>query len=132
MYTIGQVSELFQLPVSTLRYYDKEGLFPEIKRSGGIRHFEKTGMEIKNIKQFMQWCTEGSETYPKRLELIQKQKLECEKEIKRMEKALAMLKFKCWYYETALADGNEDRIHEMLPDRLPEEIQAYYDASHTD
>lgn len=33
MYTIGQVSELFQLPVSTLRYYDKEGLFPEIKRA---------------------------------------------------------------------------------------------------
>ena len=41
MYTIGQVSELFQLPISTLRYYDKEGLFPEIKRSGGIRHFDK-------------------------------------------------------------------------------------------
>ena len=26
MYTIGQVSERFDLPVSTLRYYDKEGL----------------------------------------------------------------------------------------------------------
>lgn len=26
MYTIGQVSEMFDLPVSTLRYYDKEGL----------------------------------------------------------------------------------------------------------
>ena len=78
MYTIGQVSELFQLPVSTLRYYDKEGLFPEIKRSGGIRHFDTTELEalrlvemseknrhgIKNIKQFMQWCTEGSETIP--------------------------------------------------------------------
>lgn len=25
MYTIGQVSEMFNLPVSTLRYYDKEG-----------------------------------------------------------------------------------------------------------
>ena len=24
MYTIGQVSEMFNLPVSTLRYYDKE------------------------------------------------------------------------------------------------------------
>ena len=24
MYTIGQVSERFELPVSTLRYYDKE------------------------------------------------------------------------------------------------------------
>ncbi len=27
MYTIGQVSQMFDLPVSTLRYYDKEGLF---------------------------------------------------------------------------------------------------------
>ena len=25
MYTIGQVSAMFSLPVSTLRYYDKEG-----------------------------------------------------------------------------------------------------------
>ena len=25
MFTIGQVSEMFDLPVSTLRYYDKEG-----------------------------------------------------------------------------------------------------------
>ena len=27
MYTIGQVSEMFGLPISTLRYYDKQGLF---------------------------------------------------------------------------------------------------------
>ena len=145
MYTIGQVSELFQLPVSTLRYYDKEGLFPEIKRSGGIRYFDttelealrlggclkKTGMEIKNIKQFMQWCTEGSETYPKRLELIQKQKLECEKEIKRMEKALAMLKFKCWYYEQAIKDGSEDRLKTLIPDRLPDGIRKAYENAHS-
>ena len=32
MYTIGQVSEIFDLPISTLRYYDKEGLFPTIQR----------------------------------------------------------------------------------------------------
>lgn len=34
MYTIGQVSEMFGLPISTLRYYDKEGLFPNIERTG--------------------------------------------------------------------------------------------------
>ena len=28
MYTIGQVSEMFSIPISTLRYYDKEGLTP--------------------------------------------------------------------------------------------------------
>lgn len=27
MYTIGQVSQMCGIPVSTLRYYDKEGLF---------------------------------------------------------------------------------------------------------
>ena len=27
MYTIGQVAEMFGLPISTLRYYDKLGLF---------------------------------------------------------------------------------------------------------
>lgn len=30
MYTIGQVSKIFNLPISTLRYYDNEGLFPNI------------------------------------------------------------------------------------------------------
>jgi len=37
MYTIGQISEMFDLPISTLRYYDKEGLFPNIARESGIR-----------------------------------------------------------------------------------------------
>lgn len=39
MYTIGQVSKMFNLPISTLLYYDKEGLFPDIQRSSGIRKF---------------------------------------------------------------------------------------------
>lgn len=36
MYTIGQVSEMFGLPISTLRYYDKQGLFPEMERVSGM------------------------------------------------------------------------------------------------
>ena len=39
MYTIGQVSEMFGLPISTLRYYDKQGLFPGMTRVSGIRRF---------------------------------------------------------------------------------------------
>ena len=77
MYTIGQVSEMFHLPVSTLRYYDKEGLFPNLKRESGIRKFndhelealrmieclKASGLEIKGIKQFFEWCNQGSSTY---------------------------------------------------------------------
>lgn len=144
MYTIGRVSEMFHLPISTLRYYDKEGLFPEIQRTSGIRKFDekeiealrvvdclkKSGMEIKDIKQFMEWCSEGSSTYPQRKELFLRQKEAVENEIRRMEKVLDMICFKCWYYEEAIKDGNEDRLKQMLPDKLPEEIQVLYDHAH--
>ena len=70
MYSIGQVSQMFDIPCSTLRYYDKEGLFPNIVRNSGIRSFTHleietirvieclkiSGLEIKDIKQFIAWC----------------------------------------------------------------------------
>lgn len=144
MYTIGQVSELFHLPISTLRYYDKEGLFPQIERTSGIRKFgnnelealriieclKKSGLEIKEIKQFMEWCAQGSSTYEKRRDLFLRQKEIVEEEIRHMEKILDMIRFKCWYYETAIEDGNEDRIREMMPDHLPDEVQKLYDHAH--
>jgi DNA-binding transcriptional MerR regulator len=144
MYTIGQVSEMFNLPISTLRYYDKEGLFPNITRSSGIRQFsdtelealriieclKKSGLEIKDIKKFMEWCKQGSSTYPMRKALFVKQREIVEQEIQKMERVLDMLKFKCWYYDQAIADGNEDRLNEMLPDKLPEDIQKIYDHAH--
>lgn len=143
-YTIGQVSEMFQLPISTLRYYDKEGLFPEMERSSGIRRFtdrelealrvieclKKSGLEIRDIKQFMEWCSQGNATYPQRRELFLRQKEQVEQEILRMKKVLDMLRFKCWYYEQAIADGNEDRVQKMLPDQLPADIQILYDHAH--
>ena len=117
MYTIGQVSEMFDLPISTLRYYDKQGLFPEMTRVSGIRKFDDTeidalsvieclkrsGLEIKDIKQFMDWC---------------------------MDQVLDMLKFKCWYYEQAIRDGNENRIKAMIPDNLPDGIREAYQNAH--
>ena len=42
----------------------------------------------------------------------------------------SLLKFKCWYYETAMKDGNEDTINAMLPDKLPKNIQKLYDKGH--
>ena len=47
-----------------------------------------------------------------------------ESEIANMNRALDMLRFKCWYYEQAIQDGNEDRVKALIPDDLPEEIKA--------
>ena len=143
MYSIGKVSEMFGLPVSTLRYYDKEGLFPDMMRVSGVRKFsdreletlrvieclKKSGMEIKDIRQFMVWCGEGASTYQQRLELFQRRRAEVEQELARLKKTLAMIDFKCWYYTQALATGSED-FTAVIPEGLPEEIRALYDASH--
>ena len=144
MYTIGQVSKMFGLPVSTLRYYDKEGLFPDMERSNGIRRFgqrelealrvieclKKSGMEIKDIRQFMEWCAQGSSTYPQRRDMFIRQKESVEAEIARMNRVLDMLSFKCWYYEQAIKDGNEQRLSAMTPEDMPEEIRQAYLRAH--
>ena len=144
MYTIGQISEMFNIPVSTLRYYDKEGLFPDLERQSGIRKFSErevealrvieclkaSGLEIRDIKLFMEWTTDGSASYARRKQLFETRKEAVEEEINQLQKTLDMLKFKCWYYETAIADGNEDRINKMLPDHLPPNIQELYDNAH--
>ncbi|MFR1767545.1 MAG: MerR family transcriptional regulator [Lachnospira sp.] len=129
MYTIGQISKMFDLPVSTLRYYDKEGLFPNMERTSGIRKFseseiealhvieclKKTGMEIKDIKQFMDWCAEGPSTYSNRKKLFEDRKKALEEQLQELEKNMAMINFKCWYYEQAISDGNEEHLNKIFP-----------------
>ena len=78
----------------------------------------------------MEWCAQGSETYPQRLELFVKQKAAMELEMERMNRVLDMLKFKCWYYEQAMKAGNEERLSRMEPEDMPEEIRKAYKNSH--
>lgn len=143
-YSIGEISRMFDIPVSTLRYYDAEGLFPNLQRKSGIRIFtdqevdtlrlieclKKTGLEIREIRQFIDWTKEGASSYQKRFELMDQQRKNVENQIENMKKNLAMIQFKCWYYQQAMKDGNENHIAEMLPDHLPEDIQKIYDISH--
>ena len=145
MYSIGQVSAMTNLPISTLRYYDKEGFFPNLEKQSGIRRFsqaeldairmieclKRSGLEIKDIRQFMDWCVEGPSTYPQRKALFEERKAHMEAEIAHMNRALDMLKFKCWYYEQAIQDGSEDRLKALIPDHLPEGIQKAYENAHS-
>ncbi len=65
-YTIREVSQQFQLPASTLRYYEEVGLLKEVQRNGkhrlyedkhlgrlgAIQCFKQTGMTISQIQEF--------------------------------------------------------------------------------
>ena len=66
-YTIGQAAEMTGLSVSTLRYYEKEGLLPFVERTGGGRRvfsdedfrwlsiiecLKGAGVPIREIRQY--------------------------------------------------------------------------------
>lgn len=138
VFTIGEMAKKLGVAASTLRYYDKEGLFPYMERSeGGIRVFKEsdyeflkiihclkaTGMQIKDIKHFIELVLQGDESIHARLEIFQKQKLEVEKQIRELQKALETVKFKCWYYETAKRAGSTAFCDNMCDDELPEDMR---------
>lgn len=120
LYTVGEAAKKMGVPASTIRYYDKEGLLPFVERSGGgLRMFKEedfewlkiieclkcTGMSIKEIKEFVDWCVEGDSTIEKRLALITRQREAIKEKLKQTEEALHLLDYKCWYYETAQRAG---------------------------
>ena len=53
-----------------------------------------------------------------------------EEELGRLQQVMAMLRFKCWYYEQAIQDGNEERLRVLTPEEMPEDIRKAYEQSH--
>ena len=137
-YTVGEMAKRLGVAPSTLRFYDKEGLLPFVERSdGGIRVFKdsdyewlmiieclkKTGMPLKDIREFIVMAIKGDDTIDVRLALITKQKESVEQQIAVLEEVHRVLEFKQWYYETAKKEGTTDVPRRMPPEELPEEFR---------
>ncbi len=124
-YTISEAAEKTGLPPSTIRYYDKEGLLPNIKRKNGIRVFEdmdlrlmglltclkNTGMPIKRIRDYVELTSKGDDTLQERYEIIKSQRQFVLDQIEQLQYYLEELDFKDWYYNKALAAGSESAIN---------------------
>lgn len=124
-YTISEAVEKTGLPPSTIRYYDKEGLLPNIKRKNGIRVFEdmdlrlmglltclkNTGMPIKRIRDYVELTSKGDDTLQERYEIIKAQRQFVLDQIEQLQYYLEELDFKDWYYNKALAAGSESAIN---------------------
>lgn len=138
IYTVGEMAKSLGVPSSTLRYYDKEGLLPFVERSSsGIRVFhekdyewlqiisclKKTGMSIKDIRKYIILAMEGDKTIDERLELFKNQRKALEAQIAELQRAMNVLNFKCWYYETAKEAGTVDVPQSMSTNEIPEEFR---------
>lgn len=139
IYTVGEMAKKLGVAPSTLRYYDKEGLLPFVERSnGGIRIFKdsdyewlkvieclkKTGMQLKDIKSFIEMAMQGDETIEPRLALITKQKAAVIEQIAELQETLQTLEFKEWYYKTAKEKGSTAVPKNMTQNELPERFRA--------
>lgn len=116
-YSIGQVAAKTGLTVHTLRYYEKEGLLPFVRKSSsGLRMFsdndlgwlsmieclKETGMPLKGIKQYIDWFREGDSTLPQRLEMFKQQEVKVLAQIALFEKYLQKIRYKVNLYEEAV------------------------------
>lgn len=115
-YTIAQAAKKMNLTTYTLRYYDREGLLPNIERNpSGNRIFtsddmemlslicclKNTGMPIKEIKQFTDWQNEGNHTLHARNDILTKHKENVLKQIEDFKKHLRLIDHKLHYYHDA-------------------------------
>lgn len=143
--SIGEASKLTNLSISKLRYYDEHGLIPSLKRtSSGLRKFDETsleairlieclknsGMQLKEIKQFMDWCAEGDSTLKDRLNMFKQQELNVLAQIEDLQSTLNLIRFKQWYYETAVNDHTDQFVKNMKYEDMPSKIQKLYDELH--
>ena len=138
-YTIGEVAKMYGLAPSALRYYDKEGLLPFVERTeGGARLFKEedlewlttieclknTGMPIKMIRQFIDWCLEGDPTIERRLALIEEHRASVVQQIEQLKEHLDLREYKRWYYEVAQQAGSCDVHRQLAQDQIPEQFRA--------
>lgn len=128
-YSIQDISKKTGLTISTLRYYDKEGLFPNLERKESnyrvfteleletlkiIACFKKAGLSISEIRKYMELIKKGDVTLKERLDIMVHQKEALEKQKKEIEESIACVEWKISYYEQALQDGTEKYVHEKF------------------
>lgn len=140
-YTIGELSKICNLPTSTLRYYDKLGLFSKIERDVNnnriytdyevltikwIDCLKETGMPLNEIKDYLDMNSIGDSTLKQRYDLFVEREKALQKQMDLLQINMAMVQIKKWRYEQALILGSESAVDALTLDQYPKEIVDYY------
>ncbi|RKR76467.1 MerR family transcriptional regulator [Frondihabitans australicus] len=125
-FSIGEVGEQTGLTAHTLRFYEKERLFPlPIRRdSAGRRVFSteevewlrvctklrSSGMPIPAIRRYAELVLEGSGNEQERLALLREHELRVQRQVADLQEALGVIHHKVEIYQRHLAAGTADRL----------------------
>lgn len=115
--TIAEVSKMYGLTPDTLRYYERIGLLPSVRRTtGGIRDYSEedcrwveyikcmraAGVSVETLIEYVKLFHEGAETIAARKKLLLEQREQIVARINEMNDILAKLDWKL--------DGYEERM----------------------
>ena len=124
-YPPAKAAENIGISAHTLRFYDKEGLLPNVGRDEhGNRRFtdndlqwlsllqclKNTGMSLKDIKHFAECTTIGDDTIDERLALFESQTENVKQQIAELQRYLGLLEYKLAFYQKAKELGSVEAV----------------------
>ncbi|GAB6928240.1 MerR family transcriptional regulator [Paenibacillus sp. JCM 10914] len=129
MFTIKEASEKLNCPAHTIRFYDKEGLLPNIRRDdNGNRLFDKkdldwirlmtcfraTGMSIAGIREIVELAKQGEATIAQRRTILEAHQAEIVKKQQVLNEAFEAVSHKLEVYNNTQSGNPEDRFLEHI------------------
>ncbi|SDM17050.1 DNA-binding transcriptional regulator, MerR family [Kandleria vitulina] len=118
--TIKEVCKQFDISADTLRYYERVGVIPKVKRTkGGIRDYSEediswvenaicmrsAGVPVEMLIEYVKLYQEGDNTLEARRDLLIEARVEVQNKIDQYVETLNKLNFKILRYEEAVKTG---------------------------
>ncbi|MDI4647118.1 MerR family transcriptional regulator [Cohnella hashimotonis] len=117
MYSINEIVKITGIPASTLRYYEQEGILPDVNRNTNGRRMyndkilewlelvvalKDTGMSIEEIKAYTNLIQQGDETLDIRREFLLEHKSNVEKSLAKTQYHLEKIIRKITVYDVLM------------------------------
>lgn len=121
MYTISEMQSILNINASTLRYYEKEGILPEIERNDGGRRvyreehvllmkfllcLKETGMSIEDLKAYMNLGYQVETMLEDRRDILIQHKKSVEEQIAQIQSNLERINQKIGFYDDLISKKN--------------------------
>ncbi|AET69266.1 putative transcriptional regulator [Desulfosporosinus orientis DSM 765] len=121
--TITEVSDKFEIPQDTLRYYERIGLIPHVNRKkSGVRDYTEedckwvefikcmrgAGLPIEVLIEYVTLFQQGDETIKARKELLIEQRKQLTAKMDDMKKTLERLDYKIDVYEKSVVEKEKE------------------------
>jgi DNA-binding transcriptional MerR regulator len=122
---IGDIAGRTGRSVHTIRWYERQGLIPGVRRDAGGRRIygdyhvgwldlmerlRSTGMSIKTMREYTLLAQQGAAALPRRHALLRAHQASVQQNIMRWTDALALIDAKIEFYDEWMAKGERPSI----------------------